>query len=186
MFTTLLFIIMQELVSTVSRAKQKLFEQKYQINSIALKQMDANSSELPRTAVHSRNFKFVERAFQNEGGDKNNILGNHNDEEEIYSRTTYSNMYMGGQAEPMTVIDDYETRATASVLSANINEEAKTPEDYQKQLKWSRISLILAFSFVIIANFILLTRVTFTLFSLAALLVNPIAVVIGHLSKRYS
>lgn len=187
----MLYIIVQELCATVRRSRQKLNEQKLQVKSIMLE----NMSGVPPT-IRSNNFNFVENAFQNQGVgggggggamEKMNQMNGGNDEEEVYSRTTYSSMYTGGQPQLMTVIDDSETRATANVLAMTNNDEtAITPETHRKRLRLAMVALIFALLFILIANVVLLARVKFVFFTLLAILVNPVAIIVGYVMKRFS
>lgn len=187
MLTTMLYIIVQELVATVRRSRQKLNQQKLQVKSIMLQNMSGGGAVPP--TIRSNNFNFVENAFQNQGGalEKMNQMNGGNDEEEVYSRTTYTSMYTGGQPQSMTVIDDSETRATANVLAMTNNDEAAiTPEAYRKRLRLAMVALIFALLFILIANVVLLVRVKFVFFTLLAILVNPVAIIVGYVMKRFS
>lgn len=170
---------MQDLIHEVYRVKYKLIERNENISSIMTRGFRDEIDHETTAHKSSTKFNFVENAFQ-EGGA---IKGITNDEEEVYSRTTYSNMYSGGQPQSMTVIDECSSPYAAAL---GIDAVPKDPITYRIRLKILYVSLITAFISILIANIALLLRVRFSLFTIEALMVNPLSILIAAILKRYS
>lgn len=174
--TTVLYILIQDIASEISRLKIKLSQRHLNVSMITneLKGGDGLDN------YPNNRLRFVENAFQGKPA------SSANDEEEVFDRNAYKQMYLTGQ-HPQSMIIEEECYVDTTVEMSRVGTDngPLDPSIFRTRLRISYISLIAIMVFIVIANVCLLYRVGFSFSTFQLLLISPMTLVVSVTLKHF-
>ena len=174
--TTVLYILIQDIASQISRLKIKLSQRHLNVSMITneLKGGDGLDN------YPNNRLRFVENAFQ--GKPASSAA---NDEEEVFDRNAYKQMYLSGQPQSMTIDEECYVDTTVEMSRVGTDNGPLDPSIFRTRLRISYISLIAIMVFIVIANVCLLYRVGFSFSTFQLLLISPMTLVVSVMLKHF-